>query len=211
MTIEGRQYGGRAVTERKAERRQRFLDAAIQIFGERGYANCSLADVCAAAGLSKRQFYEEFQTREDVLVAAYDQIQDQAGAALATALSAMGPDPDPTDTVTRALSAFLGSIGADPHRAKVAFVEVVGVSERMEQHRRDRRHAWVATLYLAVEPLAGSGARVRGAGELAGSALIGAINGLAHEWLLSEPRPPVSDLVEVLVPMAVSLIVRDPA
>ncbi|MGV9834341.1 TetR/AcrR family transcriptional regulator [Nocardia niigatensis] len=198
------------MTERKAERRQRFLDAAIQIFGERGYANCSLADVCAAAGLSKRQFYEEFQTREDVLVAAYDQIQDQAGAALATALSAMGPDPDPTDTVTRALSAFLDSIGADPHRAKVAFVEVVGVSERMEQHRRARRHAWVATLYQAVEPLAGSGAHIRGTGELAGSALIGAINGLAHEWLLSEPRPPVSDLVEVLVPMAVSLIVQDP-
>ncbi|WP_328289823.1 TetR/AcrR family transcriptional regulator [Nocardia aurantiaca] len=199
------------MTERKAERRQRFLDAAIQIFGERGYANCSLADVCTAAGLSKRQFYEEFQTREDVLVAAYDQIQDQAAVALADALSAVEPDPDPTETVTQALSAFLDSIGTDPFRAKVAFVEVVGVSERMEQHRRERRHAWISILYRAVEPLAGSGARVRGAGELAGSALIGAINGLAHEWLLSVPRPPVTDLVEVLVPMAVSLIVRDPS
>ncbi|AYF77782.1 TetR/AcrR family transcriptional regulator [Nocardia yunnanensis] len=210
MTIEGRQYGGRAVTERKAERRQRFLDAAIQIFGERGYANCSLADVCAAAGLSKRQFYEEFQTREDVLVAAYDQIQDQSAAALAAAVRTMGPDPDPTDTVTRALTAFLNSIGADPFRAKVAFVEVVGVSERMEHHRRDRRHGWVDTIRLAIGPLAGSNAAIRGNPELAGSALIGAINGLAHEWLLSDPRPPVGDLVELLVPMAVSLIVRDP-
>ncbi|OJF77866.1 TetR family transcriptional regulator [Nocardia seriolae] len=209
MTIEGRQYGGRAVTERKAERRQRFLDAAIRIFGERGYANCSLADVCAAAGLSKRQFYEEFQTREDVLVAAYDQIQEQSGLALANALSAMGPDP--TDTVTTALSAFLHSIGADPFRAKVAFVEVVGVSERMEQHRRARRHAWGDTLRLAVQPLAGANARLRGNPDLAVSALIGAVNGLAHEWLLSDPRPPVSDLVELLVPMAVSLIVRDAA
>ncbi|MFE5284460.1 TetR/AcrR family transcriptional regulator [Nocardia sp. NPDC056611] len=209
MTIEGRQYGGRAVTERKAERRQRFLDAAIRIFGERGYANCSLADVCAAAGLSKRQFYEEFQTREDVLVAAYDQIQDQSAAALATALSSMGPDPDPTETVTLALSAFLDSIGADPFRAKVAFVEVVGVSERMEQHRRARRHLWGDTLRLAVQPLAGDSASLRGAPELATSALIGAINGLAHEWLLSDPRPPVRSLVEVLVPMTVALISRD--
>ncbi|WP_328602430.1 TetR/AcrR family transcriptional regulator [Nocardia terrae] len=199
------------MTERKAERRQRFLDAAIRIFGERGYANCSLADVCAAAGLSKRQFYEEFQTREDVLVAAYDQIQDQAGAALATALSTMGSDPDPTETVTQALSGFLGSIGSDPHRAKVAFVEVVGVSERMEQHRRERRHAWTDIIRLAVPPLAGTNAAIRGNPELAASALIGAINGLAHEWLLSEPRPPVSDLVEVLVPMAVSLILREPS
>ncbi|MBL1074804.1 TetR/AcrR family transcriptional regulator [Nocardia sp. 2] len=209
MTIEGRQYGGRAVVERKAERRQRFLDAAIQIFGERGYANCSLADVCAAAGLSKRQFYEEFQTREDILVAAYDRIQEEAGAALATALAELGPDPDPTTTVTTALSAYLGSVGSDPHRAKVAFVEVVGVSERMEQHRRARRHNWVTIIRAALQPLAGPNARIRGNPELAGSALIGAINGLAHEWLLSDPRPPVSDLVELLVPISVSLIVRD--
>ncbi|MEC3916312.1 TetR/AcrR family transcriptional regulator [Nocardia sp. CDC160] len=198
------------MTERKAERRQRFLDAAIQIFGERGYANCSLADVCAAAGLSKRQFYEEFQTREDVLVAAYDQIQDQSAAALASALSDMGPDPDPTETVTTVLSAFLDSVGSDPFRAKVAFVEVVGVSERMEQHRRERRHAWVDIIRLALQPLAGPNAAIRGNPDLAGSALIGAVNGLAHEWLLSDPRPPVSDLVDLLVPMAVSLIVRDP-
>ncbi|MFJ4652009.1 TetR/AcrR family transcriptional regulator [Nocardia sp. NPDC088792] len=209
MTIEGRQYGGRAVAERKAERRQRFLDAAIRIFGERGYADCSLADVCAAAGLSKRQFYEEFETREDVLVAAYDQIQDQAALTLAAALAELGPDPDPTTTVTHALTAYLGSLGSDPHRAKVAFVEVVGVSERMERHRRARRHAWADTISSAIEPLAGPGAHTRGTPGLAGSALIGAINGLAHEWLLSDPRPPVADLVDVLVPMAVSLIVRD--
>ncbi|UGT45432.1 TetR/AcrR family transcriptional regulator [Nocardia yamanashiensis] len=208
MTVEGRLYGGRAVTERKAERRQRFLDAAIAIFGERGYADCSLADVCAAAGLSKRQFYEEFDTREDVLIAAYDHIQDQAATALAAALRDSGPTPDPVVTVTRALSGYLGSVGADPYRAKVAFVEVVGVSERMEQHRRARRHSWIAIILLALEPLAGPGARIRGNPELAGSALIGAINGLAHEWLLSEPRPPVSELVELLVPVAVSLIVQ---
>ncbi|WP_405135217.1 TetR/AcrR family transcriptional regulator [Nocardia sp. NBC_01388] len=209
MTIEGRQYGGRAVTERKAERRQRFLDAAIQIFGDRGYANCSLADVCAAAGLSKRQFYEEFATREDVLVAAYDQIQNEAAAALAAALAELGPDPDPRETVTLVLSAFLESVGADPYRAKVAFVEVVGVSQAMEEHRRARRHVWIATIRAALEPLAGPGARIRGNSDMAGSALIGAVNGLAHEWLLSDPRPPVSELVDMLVPIAVSLIVSD--
>ncbi|MGV9409764.1 TetR/AcrR family transcriptional regulator [Nocardia sp. NPDC003693] len=207
MTIEGRQYGGRAVTERKAERRQRFLDAAIEIFGERGYANCSLADVCAAAGLSKRQFYEEFATREDVLVAAYDHIQQSAATALATAVAELGPDPDPTVRITKAMEAYLGSVGVDPYRAKVAFVEVVGVSERMEEHRRARRHEWIATIELILGPLAGADSRLRSTPELTGSALIGAVNGLAHEWLLSDPRPPVSELVGVLVAVSLSLIV----
>ncbi|MFI6173186.1 TetR/AcrR family transcriptional regulator [Nocardia sp. NPDC051052] len=206
MTIVGRQYGGRAVTERKAERRQRFLDAATRIFAERGYANCSLADVCAAASLSKRQFYEEFQTREDVLVAAYDRIQDEAAAVLVTALADLDPRFDMTAAMTAMVSAYLGSIGSDPYRAKVAFIEVVGVSDRMERHRRERRHAWADLLATSVLPTVAPDARIRGGSGWGASALIGAINGLAHEWVLADPRPSVGELVELLVPIALSLL-----
>ncbi|MEV6561290.1 TetR/AcrR family transcriptional regulator [Nocardia sp. NPDC051756] len=206
MTIVGRQYGGRAVTERKAERRERFLDAATRIFAERGYANCSLADVCAAASLSKRQFYEEFQTREDVLVAAYDRIQDDAAAVLVTALTDLDPRIDMTAGMTAIVSAYLGSIGSDPYRAKVAFIEVVGVSDRMERHRRERRHAWARMLDTILVPAVAPGARIRGGSAWGASALIGAINGLAHEWVLADPRPAVGELVELLVPIALSLL-----
>ncbi|ATL65260.1 TetR/AcrR family transcriptional regulator [Nocardia terpenica] len=208
MTIVERQYGGRAVAERKAERRDRFLRAATRLFAERGYPNCSLADVCAAAGLSKRQFYEEFETREDVLVAAYDRVQDEAAAAVAKALAAAGALTDPRAALTTVLAAYLASIDSDPHRAQLAFIEVVGVSERMERHRRERRVLWAKLLELAVIPIAGPGARIRGEGALAAGALIGAVNGLAHEWLRTEPRPPVGDLVELLVPVALALIER---
>ncbi|QXN92878.1 TetR/AcrR family transcriptional regulator [Nocardia iowensis] len=206
MTMVGRQYGGRAVTERKAERRERFLDAATRIFAERGYANCSLADVCAAAALSKRQFYEEFQTREDVLVAAYDRIQDEAAAAVLAALAELDPRFDMTTAMTAVVSAYLGSIGADPYRTKVAFIEVVGVSDRMEQHRRERRHAWAAMLDATVVPAVAPGARIRGGTAWGASALIGAINGLTHEWVLADPRPSTAELVELLVPIALSLL-----
>lgn len=204
--IGGRQYGGRAVVERKAERRQRFLAAATRIFAERGYVNCSLADVCAAAGLSKRQFYEEFQTREDVLVAAYDRIQDEAAAAVLARMGALDPRFDLTAAMTAVVAAYLESIGSDPYRAKVAFVEVVGVSDRMERHRRVRRHAWASVLESAVVPVVAPSARVRGGPGWAASALIGAINGLAHEWVLADPRPTVTELVDLLVPIALSLI-----
>ncbi|WP_406236747.1 TetR/AcrR family transcriptional regulator [Nocardia sp. NBC_01009] len=205
-TTVGRQYGGRAVAERKAERRLRFLDAATRIFAERGYPACSLADVCAAAGLSKRQFYEEFQTREDVLIAAYNRIQDEAAAAIMAALEQLDPSFDITAAMTAVLAAYLQSVGSDPYRAKVAFIEVVGVSERMERHRRERRHSWGTVLESLVVPAVTAGGRVRGGPGLSTSALIGAINGLAHEWLLADPRPPVEALVEVLVPVAVALI-----
>ncbi|MBF6357601.1 TetR/AcrR family transcriptional regulator [Nocardia higoensis] len=207
MTISaGRQYGGRAVAERKAERRARFLDAATRLFAEHGYADCSLAEVCAAAGLSKRQFYEEFETREDVLVAAYDRVQDEAAAAVVAALVGIGDEADRRDAMTAVLTAYLGAIGADPWRAKLAFVEVVGVSERMERHRRQRRRGWGVMLETAVVPRIVADGRVRGTPGLAAIALIGAINAVTGEWLLSDPRPPIADLVELLVPVAASLI-----
>ncbi|MGV9674712.1 TetR/AcrR family transcriptional regulator [Nocardia sp. NPDC003482] len=206
MTIVERQYGGRAVTERKAERRDRFLRAATRIFAERGYANCSLADVCAAAGLSKRQFYEEFSTREDVLIAAYDRIQDEAAAAVTRAMGEVGADADPRTAITVMFGAYLESIAAEPHRAKLAFLEVVGVSERMERHRRERRHMWAQVIERVVMPLAASSGRLRGGPGMATSALIGAVNGIAHEWLLTDPRPPVTELTDLLVPVALALI-----
>ncbi|WP_332838753.1 TetR/AcrR family transcriptional regulator [Nocardia bovistercoris] len=206
MTIVGRQYGGRAVVERKAERRSRFLEAATRLFAERGYTECSLAEVCAAAGLSKRQFYEEFETREDVLVAAYDRVQDEAVAAVVAALGELDPRLDLDSALRAIVTAYVGSIGSDPYRAKLAFIEVVGVSERMERHRRARRHAWGAVIETTVVPMVSPGGRVRGLPGMAASALIGAINGLTQEWLLARPRPPVEALVELLVPVAIALV-----
>ncbi|WP_054811153.1 TetR/AcrR family transcriptional regulator [Nocardia arizonensis] len=206
MTIVGRQYGGRAVAERKAERRLRFLEAAIRLFAERGYTDCSLADVCAVAGLSKRQFYEEFDTREDVLIAAYDRIQDEAAAAVVAGMRELDPGLDPVAAIRALVTSYIAAIGADPYRAKVAFIEVVGVSERMERHRRARRHAWAAVLESTVVPMVLPGGRVRGLPGMASTALIGAINGLTQEWLLTRPRPPVEALVELLVPVALALV-----
>ncbi|NUS17521.1 MAG: helix-turn-helix transcriptional regulator, partial [Streptomyces sp.] len=68
-------YGGKTAEERQAERRRRFLDAALQLFGDTpGYRNTTVAALSEAAGLSTRQFYEEFRTLEDVLAALHLQV-----------------------------------------------------------------------------------------------------------------------------------------
>ncbi|MEV6768266.1 TetR/AcrR family transcriptional regulator [Nocardia sp. NPDC051030] len=206
-TMAGRQYGGRAVTDRLAERRQRFIDAAIALFAEHGYANSSLADLCAAAKLSKRQFYESFDSREVLLFAVYDFIQDGAAEAVTAKMAALGPNPDIHEAIAALVSAHLGYFGADPHRAKVAFVEVVGISDKLEQYRRERRLRWGSMLQLMLKTIGGPDSQMRSTADLAISALIGATNGLVHEWLLTDPRPPIGRLVDILAPMAETFII----
>ena len=53
---EGR-YAGKDAAERRDERRGRFREAGLELFGaEPGYRGTRLGDLCKAAGLSSRQF-----------------------------------------------------------------------------------------------------------------------------------------------------------
>ena len=60
--------------------RTRLLDAAVRLFGERGYRATTVGAIEEAAGLSPRAgaFYRHFASKEDVLHAAVDQWVDEA-------------------------------------------------------------------------------------------------------------------------------------
>ena len=112
MTIEPgqRTYAGRPVADRLAERRRRFFDAALGEFASVGYAKSSVTSICREAGLSRRQFYELFSDREELLVALYDEIQGAARDAVATALSE-STSRDTHVLATAAMRAYMRSVG----------------------------------------------------------------------------------------------------
>ncbi|MGW4479242.1 TetR/AcrR family transcriptional regulator [Rhodococcus triatomae] len=199
-----RNYGGRSVADRRAERRARFLDAALTVFADQSYVTSTITAICAEAGLSRRQFYEEFGGREEVLVALYDQIQQEAGAAIAAAYDA--DEPDLWRAAATVMTAYVTAIGTDTRRAKIAFVEIVGVSESVERHRLAQRQAWAVMFETLIAGLIGPDARPAGGYEMAATAFIGAVNGLVHQWSITEPRTPVTDLVEVLSTVLVALV-----
>ena len=83
-------YGGRTAGERRAERRQRLLDAGLHLFGGGpGYRATSVSALCEEAGLSTRQFYEEFSNLEEVLAALHPFINKWAEEAAMSALATM--------------------------------------------------------------------------------------------------------------------------
>jgi len=49
--------------------RRRLLDAALQVFAERGFAGASLDEVAAAAGLTKGAIYSNFESKDDLFFA----------------------------------------------------------------------------------------------------------------------------------------------
>lgn len=47
----------------------RIVDAAMQLFGEKGYGSTSVADILAAANANSGSLYHAFPTKQDVLIA----------------------------------------------------------------------------------------------------------------------------------------------
>jgi AcrR family transcriptional regulator len=200
-----RSYGGVPVAHRRDERRTRFIEAALTVFASQGYARSTIADICSAAGLSKRQFYEQFANGEELLLATYDKIQGDARSTVQEALAALQSN-DIQQIVATAITAFLTYIEADQRRSRVSFVEIVGVSERIEQHRLDDRKHWALLIRGAAEAAIGPDAEPRGGYALAATAFIGSLYAVVHEWSLTEPRQPVGDLVEILTRVLLALV-----
>jgi AcrR family transcriptional regulator len=200
-----RRYSGRPVEEWKAARRERLLDAALELFATEGYQSTPIERLCSTAKVSTRHFYQEFPNKEAVLIAVHEQGVQQgmehAGAALAAA-----PVSPIHERLRRGLTAYLHTIMDDPRRARVAFVEVIGVSPAVEEQR-------LAFREVIVSLIAAEGAAAVERGELPerdfrflGMALIGAINATVYDWMQHDPRPPADELQASLVRLALDML-----
>ncbi len=192
-------YGGKSAEERQAERHGRFLDAALQLFGDSpGYRSTTVAALSEAAGLSTRQFYEEFRTLEDVLAALHLQVNAWAEEAVLTAAAATQGSPI-AERATAIFHAYAGNVTADPRRIRITFVEIVGVSPRMEEQRLTRRARWVDLICTEAQAAAERGEAARRDYRLAATAFIGSVNGLIHDWSAGWVPATLDEVVDELV------------
>ncbi len=202
-------YGGRSAEERQAERRGRLLDAGLQLFGDSpGYRATTVAALCVESGLSTRQFYEEFRTLEDVLAALHLQVNDWAEEAALAALA----DADGLAIAERAAAAFrayAANVTGDPRRLRITFVEIIGVSPRLEEQRLSRRSRWVDLICAEAAAAAERGEAATRDYRVAAAAFIGSVNGLLHDWRAGWVDATLDQVVDELVRILLG-IVRPP-
>ncbi|WP_345494510.1 TetR/AcrR family transcriptional regulator [Nocardia callitridis] len=195
----GRMYAGQPVEDRQRQRRARFLESGLTVFARDGYANSSVGAICKDAGLSSRQFYEEFTGRESLLLELYEQIDRESRETVEKALAVTAKTgAGPLEVINVAVRAYVESIGSDPRKARVALVEVVGATLKVEKFRLELRRVWGSVLAGAAENAALRGAIPTGDYEMRSLAIIGAVNYVVDSWSGAEPRPALDDVIRVL-------------
>ncbi|MFH8572493.1 TetR/AcrR family transcriptional regulator [Streptomyces sp. NPDC017993] len=192
-------YAGKSASERKAERRRKFLDAGLRLFGDSpGYRATTVAALSEAAGLSTRQFYEEFRGLEDVLAALHLQVNDLAEEAATEALARNAAQLPLPERVAAVFRAYATSVTTDPRRLRITFTEIIGVSARMDRQRLARRSRWIELLCAEAAAAAARGEIADRDFRITAAAFIGSVNGLLHDWAAGWVDATLDEVIEEL-------------
>lgn len=109
--------------------RNRIHQAMIEVVSERGYPETRVVDVIGVAGVSRKTFYELFDSKEDCFLAAYDVL---LGNLLEEAEDAFESKPGATwaERIGAALEALLRHLAEHPGEARFAIVEVLAAGPK---------------------------------------------------------------------------------
>ena len=144
-------------TEQGKERKQQLVEAAMELFAERGYAATRIADICDAAGVAKGLFYWYFPTKHDLFAELVRSMRQRLRRAQAAALD---PGADALTHIRQGVEASLLFMAehapyfallqverTDPHLAAVLregsdvyLRDVLAHIRRGPARRPDRRH-----------------------------------------------------------------------
>jgi AcrR family transcriptional regulator len=190
-----RDYDGKTAAERVAERRERLIDAGVELFGERGYAATSIRSVLQQSGLRDRYFGESFADLDSLLAAVYSRLIDEevsgCAAAIAKTNGGMEGARAMIDTITRSLE-------TNPGQARIKSREVIsGGPVAREQRRAGLRRL----AQLVADLLPPSTALSHSDVLLLGLSIVAAADELLRTWMDSAEgltRDRVVDVVTLL-------------
>jgi AcrR family transcriptional regulator len=109
--------------------RNRIHQAMIEVVSARGYPETRVVDVIGVAGVSRKTFYELFESKEDCFLAAYDVLLDNLLGGATDAFESKAGDPW-AERVAAALEVLLEHLAGHPDEARFAIVEVLAAGPK---------------------------------------------------------------------------------
>jgi AcrR family transcriptional regulator len=113
--------------------RRRITKAMAEVVARKGYRATTVADIVKEARIARNTFYDNFSSKEECFLAAFDAAVKEAGARVATAYEEA--DSDFPARVRAGLGAFLGYVADEPALARSCIVEALSVGrEGMDRY-----------------------------------------------------------------------------
>jgi AcrR family transcriptional regulator len=175
------------------ERRRLVVAAASRLFALHGYANTSLDDVAAEAGITKPIVYRHFRSKKDLHLSLLAQHRDELLRTLAEAMQHPG---SLAERVPKAAEAWFAYVESHPYAGAMLFRDTTGDPEvrRFYDEMQATARAAVAALIQAEPGFDLPAELVEPTAELIRAALAG----LAI-WWSANPSLPRASIVQVAI------------
>jgi AcrR family transcriptional regulator len=174
--------------------RARLLTAMIEVAGELGAANVTVADVVRCSGVSRRTFYELFSNREDCFTAALDAALERVTS---TVEQVYRQHDRWRDRIRAGLVELLCLFDEEPCVGHLLVVQTLGAG----QPALVRRQQTMSGLVGAIDE--GRAEAKSEVPELTAEGLVGAVFAVVHARMLDEQRQPLVGLTNELMSMIV--------
>lgn len=116
-----------------SEHRRRLMQGMGSVAATKGLATATIADVVREAGVSKRTFYEHFDSKESCFLALYRAV---SASALSTLKAAVVPGRSWQQQLELALRAYLSHMAGSPELLRTLFIEIQHLGTSGAQARR---------------------------------------------------------------------------
>jgi TetR/AcrR family transcriptional regulator, fatty acid metabolism regulator protein len=201
-SITSRPAGGNApATRDKEATRQRLLDAAEDVFAEKGYHGAVVEDIIRASDSSKGSFYFHFPNKQGIFLALIDALVPKLAAAVDHAIA---HETDPIAQMDAALRLVLETFSRHRKLSKILLVEAVGLGHGFDEKLMHTRGYFAAMIQRYLDRAVAAGALAPFDTETTSWVWFGGINELVVRWLVTgQPAE-----IETVMPQLRSLLLR---
>ena len=185
--------GGVAVRQRltRDERRSRILDAASQVFAERGYDGASIEEIADAAGITRPVIYDHFESKRDLHISLLELHVEEL---LGFMVQRVAREDTSEARLEVAMRAFFEFVETHPYAWRILFrdptpddEEIVGAHERVQGLVTEAIIAMVGATPVAENPSDTVAREVTWA--MWAQILKNAAHGLAYWWYVHREVP----------------------
>ena len=122
----------RTQAERRANTRAALIDAARELFADKGFAATGREEIVERAGVTRGAMYHHFGSKEDLFRAVYEQLETKLMEAIVVAAAAAATDP--IEQLRLGARAYLDAAADDPAVRRVVLLDAPSVLSAEVRH-----------------------------------------------------------------------------
>ncbi len=177
------QWVGTARKLSREDKRRRIIDAAVQVFAEKGFFGARVSEIADAAGVADGTIYLYFKSKDDLLVSLFEEKMQGIIENLVAALSEHTKDPEAK--IRRYIAEHLRLVADQPALMQVLTIELRQSARFIKEYHPKEFRRYLELLQGILEEGQRQGVFREDLDPLVfRRALFGALDEMSLEWIL---------------------------